>query len=398
MSRKPTGSKGKAGAGDKPAVEQSPPAKVVRATRVRSAKDAVDERPVTKPAVKINGTASREALAGTVAPAAAGSAAVAISKRPVKTKASLIPPENDDSAFASEVAAQAAVPPHSPVRIFQIFYEPWHRDLLDPAFEPFDNCGVTAELMEFDVFERISRSTAIKGADYWGALSWRFTEKTGLTGADLIKIMEAHPDVDVFYCNPHVNNEALFHNMWVQGETCHVNFLEISKALFTATGLPTTEFDLILPSASFSSANYFIARPAFWEAYLPFIRKVITLAEQKLAPNVRQFLHSQAADDRGLHGGSTYLPFIVERLFPLFMRTIGAKLKGHRIVLPTKEQELNIHLRLLRDMKDVAIRTKSPWLAACWVNYRSLYFSQHHGREWCQKYLRAITPTQIKFP
>ncbi|MBW8911483.1 MAG: hypothetical protein JF564_06280, partial [Sphingomonas sp.] len=275
------------------------PAKVVRATRARSAKDAVEERPVSKPAAKVNGTASREAVMAAAAEPKSMRGAKA------KTKMPLAPPGNDDSAFVTEVAAQAAVPPHSPVRVFQIFYEPWHRDLLDPAFAPFDNCGVTAELMEFDVFERISRSAAIQGADYWGALSWRFTEKTGLTGADLIKIMEAHPDVDVFYCNPHVNNEALFHNMWVQGETCHANFLEISRALFAATGLPVTEFDLTLPSTSFSAANYFVARPAFWDAYLPFIRKVITLAEQKLSPNARQLLHSQAADDRGLHGGST---------------------------------------------------------------------------------------------
>ena len=284
------------------------------------------------------------------------------------------------------------------IRIFQIYYEAWHKDLLDPAFAPFDNCGTPSELMEFDIFERIARSGAVAGADYWGALSWRFTEKTGLTGAELIAIMDQHPDVDIFYCNPHVLNEALYHNMWVQGETSHPRFLDVSRALFRATGLPLSELDLLLPSRGYSAANYFIARPAFWDRYLPFIRKVVTIAEQKLSPDARKLLHSSAADDRGLHGGSTYLPFIVERLFPLFLRTEGAGLKPHRIKLAAKEQDLNIHLKMLRDMKDVAIQTKSPWLAACWVNYRSLYMSQYHGREWCQKYLRSITPSQIKFP
>ncbi len=394
MSKKPSGPKGKSGATDGRTANENgdgASAKPVRAPRTKSVKDAVAETQVAKPAVKVNGTASRAGVVASAMKAVeAAKAQAAPSRRGRKP------------ATAEVVAAPVVVPgpaavPDGPVRIFQIFYEPWHRDLLDPAFVPFDNIGTPTELMEFDIFERIARSKAVEGADYWGALSWRYTEKTGLTGADLQKVMEANPDVDVFYCNPHVTNEAIYHNMWVQGETCHVDFLEISRALFEATGLPVADFELTMPSTGYSAANYFVARPAFWNLYIPFIRKVVTLAEQKMSPEMRQKLHSQAADDRGLHGGSTYLPFIVERLFPLFMRTLGAKLKGHRVALLSKEQELNIHLRLLRDMKDVAVRTKSAWLAACWVNYRALYLSQHHGREWCQKYLRAITPTQIKF-
>lgn len=298
----------------------------------------------------------------------------------------------------SRPATTAKASTEGPYRIFQIFYESWHRDLLDPLFTPLDNIGAPSELLEFDVFERLWRSDAVAGAPFWGALSWRFTEKTGLTGADLIDALSAQPDADVFYCNPHVANEALYHNMWVQGETTHPRFLEISKALFEATGLPMAEFEQLMPSTSYSAANYFIGRPIFWDAYIPFIRKIVTIAEQRLSTEARALLHSKLADDKGLHGGSTYLPFIVERLFPLFMRSAGAKLRCQRIALRSKEQELNVHMKMLREMKDVAIQTKSPWLAACWVNYRALYMSQSHGREWCQKYLRSITPTQIRFP
>jgi hypothetical protein len=52
---------------------------------------------------------------------------------------------------------------------------------------------------------------------------------------------------------------------------------------------------------------------------------------------------------------------------------------------------------LLREMKDVAHRTQSAWLAACWVNYRNLYLGQTQPKLWIQKHLRAITPTEIKF-
>ena len=53
--------------------------------------------------------------------------------------------------------------------------------------------------------------------------------------------------------------------------------------------------------------------------------------------------------------------------------------------------------KLLREMKDVAHRTKSAWLGVCWVNYRNLYLTQVNGKEWSVKNLRAITPTDIKF-
>jgi hypothetical protein len=91
------------------------------------------------------------------------------------------------------------------------------------------------------------------------------------------------------------------------------------------------------------------------------------------------------------------VPFIVERLLGLFLRTEGRDLKAFKYSLPGLERELNVHTKLLREMKDVAHKTKSPWLAACWVNYRNLYLSQTNGAEWCKRYLRNITPTEVKF-
>jgi hypothetical protein len=106
-------------------------------------------------------------------------------------------------------------------------------------------------------------------------------------------------------------------------------------------------------------------------------------------------MHSKTADPRDKE--ATYVPFLIERLFPIFLMTAGKNLETFKIALPKPEAALNVHLKLLREMKDVAIKTKSAWLAACWVNYRNLYLTQVNGKEWCLKYLRQITPTDIKF-
>jgi hypothetical protein len=283
------------------------------------------------------------------------------------------------------------------IRVFQIFYEKWHRQVLDKSFDPYDNRGIKSELLEFAVFEKIAKSRKVSGAQLWGALSWRFAEKTGMTGAALREAIAAKPGYDVYFCNPFPDNEALYHNVWTQGEIPHPRFLELVRAFFKAASLPAEHIDALQPSGTFAAANYFIATPAFWEAYLKFIRRALGNADRKLAPAMRKLLHSKMADAQGFHFGATYVPFIVERLFSVFLATDGAMFKACKLVLPEREKELNAHMKLLRDMRDVAQRTRSTWLAACWVNYRNLYFSHVHGRDWCKEHLRHITPLQIEF-
>jgi hypothetical protein len=296
-----------------------------------------------------------------------------------------------------DLAKKPAGSLQSPLRLFQIYYESWQRELLDPNFAALDNSKNKSELMEFSVFEQLSKSDYVKGAELWGALSWRFTEKTGMSGADWVKNIQANPGCDIYYCDPFPANEALFHNMWMHGETCHPQFLALCQAIFQVAGLPAEELTAVTPSNEFSAANYFVGSPKFWGAYLPWVAGILSAANKKLPPKVRDLMHSKQADDRDLHSGATYVPFIVERLFPIFMRTAGKSLKSFKITLPERERELNVHLKLLREMKDVAHKTKSAWLVACWVNYRNLYLTQTNTKEWCSKYLRSITPTDIKF-
>lgn len=302
-----------------------------------------------------------------------------------------------DAKLEKKLASNPPRALNSPIRIFQIYFEAWQRELLDPAFYPLDNSRGTSELLEFDVFEQLQRNAATKGATLWGALSWRFGEKTGMQGAEWVKQIVDHPGNDVYFCNPHPHNEGLFHNMWMQGETAHPRFLEVAKAFFAAVGLDDKDLSSIHASTAYSAANYFVASPRFWERYIAFVRKSLATADKRMPTELRDLMHSRMADDRNLHAGATYVPFIVERLFPIFMATEGKDLKAHKIALPERERELNVHLKLLREMKDVAHKTQSAWLAACWVNYRNLYMSQTNGKAWCEKYLRAITPTEVRF-
>lgn len=311
-------------------------------------------------------------------------------------------PSDEITIVASTGRAAAPRERRSPndgraIKLFQIYYEDWHRELLDPEFEPYDDRATRSELREFAVFEKLAESDRVAGAHFWGALSWRFAEKTGLSGRDWIAAVDARRGFDVYHCNPFPQNEALYHNVWLQGEASHPRFLELAMSIFQGAGLPLEELTSIHASASFAAGNYFVATPRFWEKYLHFVRAVLDKAERRIPAPMRHLLHSKATDPGALHFGATHVPFIVERLFTTFLATDGAAFKRCRIPLPARERGLNVDVRLLREMKDVACRTHSNWLAACWINYRNLYLNQTHGREWSEKHLGSITPRTLRF-
>jgi hypothetical protein len=281
--------------------------------------------------------------------------------------------------------------------IYQIYFDPSHTAKLDPSFIPFSNAGNTDALREFSVFEQLAQQAGPQKARLWGAVSWRFEAKTGLTGAAFRQAIEEKPGFDLYYCNPFPEHEALFANGWQQGITAHPAFSELCSAVLTAAGLSTQDLKAIQPSQAFSACNYFVGSPAFWALYLPWVRKLIDQARQKLPKPVLSVLDSRLSDPRNVHASSTYWPFIVERLLPLFLRTAGASFKTHKLILPQSEARLNSHLLRLREMKDVAHRTRSTWLFACWLNYRNLYLLQTAGRDWCKNYLPLISPADLEF-
>lgn len=281
-------------------------------------------------------------------------------------------------------------------RVFQIYYDPAQKALLEPSFAKFDNSQTQSDLYEFEVFTKLVTSEYTKDVEYWGALSWKFKEKTMLNAETLIEKMDAAPGYDVYVMNPNVDIEALYPNVWMQGAVSHHNFMALSAALFKAAALPLDKLSAMQSDRHFMTSNYFIGNHRFWKAYMLWISKVLLQANQNLPENIRNVLRSKVADDRNLHGGASYMPFMIERLFGLFLE-LHPEIRAHRIELDQRIQKMNVHLRLLREMRAMAIKSKSKWLASCWINYRNLYLSRTKGNEWCKEFLPKITPNQIIF-
>lgn len=284
----------------------------------------------------------------------------------------------------------------SALKICQIYYKDEQRTLLDPSFEPLDNRGHSDPSLEFAVFKRLFGGSNFSGDGYFGALSWRFSEKTGLDGGSLNSYISSHPDVDFFYMNPYPHNEALHQSLWVQGETAHPGFLEVSEAFFVAAGLEPSDLYHFTPSKSFSVCNYFVARLVFWKAFIPFVQRCLEMAEANMTPKLRNKMHSSDGDWKGIHKGATYIPFIIERLLPVFLRSPeGRLLRTHQIPLPVKEAKLNDDLLELREMKDVAILARSTPILDLWREKREAYCSIYFSKSWNERNMRLLNEAPV---
>lgn len=283
------------------------------------------------------------------------------------------------------------------IKVYQIYFKDSQRSQLDGAMEPFNNCGRTSQLLEYDVFKRLYSTSQIKEFDYWGAVSWKFSKVMGFGGTSLINFINKNPGYDVYFCHPNVGIEALYENPWIQGGVSHPDFIEISKAFLTAAGLDSSLVSKVIPSGFVASANYFVANKRFWDAYIDFVDGVLKKVDLNLDESIKAELLSAVADSRGLHHGACYLPFIIERLFGEFLMMNIGRFKAFKLKSPKLEATMTEHHHSLRAMKDIAVKTKSEWLLNCWRTYRNLYMETTYGKEAIEPYRSLFNPPSIKF-
>ncbi|PUE48064.1 hypothetical protein B9Z47_09525 [Limnohabitans sp. 2KL-1] len=307
-----------------------------------------------------------------------------------------LPTPGVDQALERKLAKQPPRALASPIRVFQMYVEPWQRELLDASFYPLDVSRVAPKELGLTVWTQLQTNDATQGALLWGAVSWRFAEQTGMAGADWVRLIEQQPGADVYFSCADTAQEAVFHNPWLQTQVQLPRLQVLAQAFFEAAGLPVALLGSITPSSLYCTAPMVVGTPQFWAAYLPWLRKVLTTADKRMPAALRDELHAPLPVGSA-ESAASYVQLMVQMLLPVFLRSQGQDFKALRLALPERERELNVHQKLLREMKDVAHRTQSAWLAACWVNYRNLYLGQTQSKPWVQKHLRSITPSEIKF-
>jgi hypothetical protein len=336
-------------------------------------------------------------------------------RKQATTEAKVLPQKKRGTAAAKTKATQPATPaPARQRKVKAAPSVPRVRKAVSPAAEPtirlflarpgrrgkaspdgFESCllerAKPGTLPYLDAMRRVSADPALKGCLCWGMLPQDFTGRTGLGAAELRQFIYSHPGYDLYYLDAHPEQEAVFHSPWQQAEIEYPGFLGLMHEFFAAVGLPDQPLDAITHSALFATGNLIVASPAFWEKYLAFCERVLAQAREKLGPAARKALFGEAAAP----DTQRKLDLLFARLTGIFLMMKEPGWRACKLPLPGREAVLNPHLRLLREMKDLALTRRSRWMVFCWANYRTLYFAQAMGKQWATRNFKVLNPERL---
>jgi hypothetical protein len=268
------------------------------------------------------------------------------------------------------------------IKVFQIYFKPELEVHCDPAFTPLDNTSnPRPELREWDVWDREYENIVKQDLDYWGFVSWKFREKTGLTGQQVFDFINANPGQDAYLLNPCIINEACFANSWEQGDIHHPNISAIGNNFLKKIGYDDIDVKgMVLDRNATVFANYIVGSRKFWEKFMEFSRKLFTEAEKDL-----EFKHQVFGEGLSNYAHDKSLPnftFLIERLIPTFLELEHISAIGYKHThdtLPMKYQPYADEIMALSDLKVAVNRYNSDELYDVWNFYRHKFLSQNQG-------------------
>ena len=217
--------------------------------------------------------------------------------------------------------------------IHQIYFKSDQLAGLDPAFLPYDNSGCPRpDEREFYVFRHEFARGSVAPNRFTGFVSWKFGEKTGLTGQQFLDFARANPGYDVYFVNPYPM-EIFLGNVWQQGDHRHPGLLNLAQGLFNQTHL-AVDLEKIPRSLRISAfCNFWVGNHRCWTEFLEFCRPVYETIRANADPEFRRQFESNADPFRT----ASYFSFLFERMFTTFL---AARPKIRALAYPWTDAEL----------------------------------------------------------
>jgi len=169
----------------------------------------------------------------------------------------------------------------STVKLYHIAYSQQTLEAMEPGYLALDNMGHDRhDWREYWPIRKFLLSEELSDDCYYGFFSPRFHEKTGLRHAQVVDFVNAAgEDTDVITFSPQPDMGAFFLNIFEQEELFQPGFVEASEAFMASIGMPLKLQPLVMDSRQIVFSNYFVARPAFWRAWLDINEKLFGVCE-----------------------------------------------------------------------------------------------------------------------
>lgn len=209
------------------------------------------------------------------------------------------------------------------VNLFQIVYNEETRKEVDPECIPLDNSSSSRpDWFEYWPIREFFLKNNVEDEDYFGFISPRFTEKTGLTGCQIHSAVQAGSSgAEIFSFSPVFDHNAMFANSFAQGETYHPGLISAAQSIFDEIDIGINLTDLVQDQTRIIFSNYFVAKGSLWKKWNELANKVFDLAEVSKAHAInRETSHRDC-------NGYTLKIFLMERLISVLleMESINAE-------------------------------------------------------------------------
>ncbi len=220
--------------------------------------------------------------------------------------------------------------------VYQIFYDPQSREMLDTGFIPLDNTSnERPDWFEFWVIRNFLRKNKLEEGAWYGFLSPKFEQKTGFTSGFVLSALDridAHADIALF--SPGANVLAYFLSPFEQGEFRHPGLLEGSQRFLDSIGFGLNLQTLVTHSKTSVFSNYIIAKPDYWTKWLDIGEKFFEFVENGRGADLAELTRHE-------DGHAPMKTFVQERFASLILSQGDL-----RIFAPNVSQ----HLRHLDDV------------------------------------------------
>jgi hypothetical protein len=173
-------------------------------------------------------------------------------------------------------------PPLAAVHLHQIAYSEAVLARIEPGYSVLDNrANPRPDWYELDPIRRFLHTAPLHDAAWYGFFSPKFGSKTGLSHAQVAATVQAAaPAADVMLFSPQPDMGAFFLNVFEQGETFDAGFIAACQGWLAHAGVEAPPLaTLVMDSRNTVFSNYFVARPAFWRAWLTLADSLWALCE-----------------------------------------------------------------------------------------------------------------------
>jgi len=268
------------------------------------------------------------------------------------------------------------------MKVWQIYYKNEHLPQLEKAFIPWDNtANPHPEFQEWYVWNKEHQQCLDDGLDYWGHISWKFRQKTNLSGEKFIEWINANPGYDLYFVNPSIANESCFINGWEQGDMYHPNISQIGNMFLEKIGYKDVDVTTILMDRRITMwCNYLVGSRKFWIKFMEFGEKLFSEAAKD--PKFNHLVFGEGGSRYAFNPALPMFIFLIERLVPTFIELEGIKCLAYQHTDATIHEKYRPYIadiRALSDLKVAINEHNDDNLFHVWSHYRQSLLARHPG-------------------